>query len=163
MNNSLNVDPSEIAKFEALAKRWWDRNSEFKPLHEINPLRLNYIDQRATLAGKKVVDTLPIIKVINTDLDHKASTGFLNDIFRKHDPSLVPVPRNKRRPNFLYIVQSSTRPVEFKFFVSNPKDVLTAHIRFIENLLRKNLPLKGIPIKIRLRTSRTEKRFGRKK
>ncbi len=46
MNSNLNVDPSEIAKFEALAKRWWDKNSEFKPLHDINPLRSNFIDAR---------------------------------------------------------------------------------------------------------------------
>lgn len=51
-----NVDPHEIAKFEALASRWWDPNSEFKPLHDINPLRLNYIDQRAPLAGKLALD-----------------------------------------------------------------------------------------------------------
>ena len=51
-----NVDHSEIAKFEELASRWWDPNSEFKPLHEINPLRLNYIDEKVGLAGKKVVD-----------------------------------------------------------------------------------------------------------
>ncbi len=51
-----NVDPNEIAKFEALAARWWDRNSEFKPLHDINPLRLNYIDQRTSLPGKRVLD-----------------------------------------------------------------------------------------------------------
>lgn len=53
---SLNVDRAEIAKFEALASRWWDRNSEFKPLHEINPLRTNWIDERVGLAGKKVLD-----------------------------------------------------------------------------------------------------------
>lgn len=52
----LNVDPAEIAKFEALASRWWDPNSEFKPLHDINPLRLNWIDERAGLAGKTVLD-----------------------------------------------------------------------------------------------------------
>lgn len=51
-----NVDPSEIRKFEALAARWWDPNSEFKPLHEINPLRLNYISQQVNLAGKRVLD-----------------------------------------------------------------------------------------------------------
>ena len=55
-NNSQNVDFSEVAKFEALASRWWDRESEFKPLHDINPLRLNFIDERAGLAGKKVLD-----------------------------------------------------------------------------------------------------------
>lgn len=52
-----NHDPLEISKFEALASRWWDPSSEFKPLHEINPLRLDYIDGLAAgLAGKKVVD-----------------------------------------------------------------------------------------------------------
>lgn len=53
---TLNFDPQEIAKFEELASRWWDPDSEFKPLHEINPLRLEYIDRRASLQGKKVVD-----------------------------------------------------------------------------------------------------------
>ena len=56
MSNELNVDPQEIAKFEALASRWWDRNSEFKPLHDINPLRANYIDEHSPVAGKRLVD-----------------------------------------------------------------------------------------------------------
>lgn len=51
-----NVDSLEIKKFEALASRWWDPNSEFKPLHEINPLRMNYISQQVNLAGKTVID-----------------------------------------------------------------------------------------------------------
>ncbi|HEC28887.1 MAG TPA: methyltransferase domain-containing protein, partial [Gammaproteobacteria bacterium] len=55
-NSKKNIDPREINKFEQLASRWWDPNSEFKPLHEINPLRLDYIDQRADLAGKRVLD-----------------------------------------------------------------------------------------------------------
>ena len=54
--HTLNFDPQEIAKFEELASRWWDPDSEFKPLHEINPLRLEYIDRRSSLEGKKVVD-----------------------------------------------------------------------------------------------------------
>ena len=53
---SQNVDPDEIAKFEELASRWWDPGSEFKALHDINPLRLDFIDQRAPLSGKKVID-----------------------------------------------------------------------------------------------------------
>jgi 2-polyprenyl-6-hydroxyphenyl methylase/3-demethylubiquinone-9 3-methyltransferase len=53
---TVNVDLSEIRKFEEIAHRWWDQESEFKPLHEINPLRLNYIDERASLKGKTVVD-----------------------------------------------------------------------------------------------------------
>ena len=51
-----NVDQQELAKFEELAYRWWDPGGEFKPLHEINPLRLDYIHRRAELAGKRVVD-----------------------------------------------------------------------------------------------------------
>jgi len=51
-----NVDQAEIAKFEALASRWWDLESEFKPLHDINPLRTNFIDGHVGLAGKTVVD-----------------------------------------------------------------------------------------------------------
>ncbi len=51
-----NVDQAEIAKFSDLASRWWDPQSEFKPLHDINPLRLNHIDQRCGLAGKQVID-----------------------------------------------------------------------------------------------------------
>ena len=52
-----NVDPAEIDKFQAIASRWWDRESEFKPLHEINPLRVDYIDRHAAgLADKRIVD-----------------------------------------------------------------------------------------------------------
>ena len=51
-----NVDASEISKFSELAHRWWDPNSEFKPLHDINPLRLDWIDRHAQLAGKRVID-----------------------------------------------------------------------------------------------------------
>jgi 2-polyprenyl-6-hydroxyphenyl methylase/3-demethylubiquinone-9 3-methyltransferase len=52
----INADPSEVDKFSQLAHRWWDPNSEFKPLHDINPLRLKWIDGHAALAGKKVLD-----------------------------------------------------------------------------------------------------------
>jgi len=55
-NPALNADPTEIDKFEAIAHRWWDANSEFKPLHDINPLRLNYIDERSSLKGKQALD-----------------------------------------------------------------------------------------------------------
>ena len=54
--NSDNVDQAEIAKFDALASRWWDPAGEFRPLHEINPLRLDYIRQRADLDGNVAVD-----------------------------------------------------------------------------------------------------------
>jgi 2-polyprenyl-6-hydroxyphenyl methylase/3-demethylubiquinone-9 3-methyltransferase len=52
-----NADPTELAKFGALAHRWWDPSSDFKPLHDINPLRLDYIDRRCgSLSGKRTVD-----------------------------------------------------------------------------------------------------------
>lgn len=53
---TLNADVLELQKFGELAHKWWDKNSEFKPLHEINPLRLNYIDSLAGLSGKRVLD-----------------------------------------------------------------------------------------------------------
>ena len=56
MTERINADPQELEKFSQLAHRWWDPHSEFKPLHEINPLRLRWIDERATLAGKRVLD-----------------------------------------------------------------------------------------------------------
>ncbi len=51
-----NVDEAEINKFSELAHKWWDKTSEFKPLHDINPLRLNYIDSAVSLKGKTVLD-----------------------------------------------------------------------------------------------------------
>lgn len=56
MNPNVNADPAELAKFSDLAHRWWDPDSEFRPLHQINPLRLGWIDGLAGLAGKRVLD-----------------------------------------------------------------------------------------------------------
>jgi 2-polyprenyl-6-hydroxyphenyl methylase/3-demethylubiquinone-9 3-methyltransferase len=53
---SLNVDPAELEKFASLAHRWWDKTSEFKPLHAINPLRLNFIDDLVGLKDKRILD-----------------------------------------------------------------------------------------------------------
>jgi 2-polyprenyl-6-hydroxyphenyl methylase/3-demethylubiquinone-9 3-methyltransferase len=52
----INADPQELAKFSELAHRWWDTESEFRPLHQINPLRLNWIDSHAKLQGRRVLD-----------------------------------------------------------------------------------------------------------
>jgi 2-polyprenyl-6-hydroxyphenyl methylase / 3-demethylubiquinone-9 3-methyltransferase len=52
----LNADAAEVEKFQALASKWWDPNSEFKPLHAINPLRLDWIDAKVSLRGKTVID-----------------------------------------------------------------------------------------------------------
>lgn len=56
MSSTVNADPAELAKFSDLAHRWWDPTSEFKPLHQINPLRLDWIASHAPLAGMQVVD-----------------------------------------------------------------------------------------------------------
>jgi 2-polyprenyl-6-hydroxyphenyl methylase/3-demethylubiquinone-9 3-methyltransferase len=56
MQNGPNVDPAEISKFDAAAPHWWDPNGEFRPLHDLNPTRLDYIDARSGLAGRKVLD-----------------------------------------------------------------------------------------------------------
>ncbi|MGD8977272.1 MAG: bifunctional 2-polyprenyl-6-hydroxyphenol methylase/3-demethylubiquinol 3-O-methyltransferase UbiG [Gammaproteobacteria bacterium] len=52
----VNVDRQEIAKFDRLAQRWWDPDGDFRPLHDINPARLDFIDQRTPLAGRRVLD-----------------------------------------------------------------------------------------------------------
>lgn len=51
-----NVDEGEVARFDALARKWWDKESEFKPLHDINPLRMGYISARVELPGKRILD-----------------------------------------------------------------------------------------------------------
>ncbi len=56
MKNQVNVDAAEVAKFSELAHRWWDQDSEFKPLHQINPLRLGWIQSAVPLNGLKVLD-----------------------------------------------------------------------------------------------------------
>ena len=55
-DRKYNVDAEEIAKFSRIADKWWDKSGEFKPLHDINPLRLDYIDGHADLCGKRVLD-----------------------------------------------------------------------------------------------------------
>ncbi|RYX88210.1 MAG: bifunctional 2-polyprenyl-6-hydroxyphenol methylase/3-demethylubiquinol 3-O-methyltransferase UbiG [Comamonadaceae bacterium] len=56
MTHNVNADPAELAKFSELAHRWWDLESEFRPLHEINPLRLEWVDNIAPIAGHRVLD-----------------------------------------------------------------------------------------------------------
>lgn len=56
MNTTLNADPAELAKFSDLAHRWWDLDSEFRPLHQINPLRLDWINAICPLQGQRVLD-----------------------------------------------------------------------------------------------------------
>ena len=56
MNTATNADPAELEKFGEIAHRWWDPNSEFRPLHDINPARVAWIDRHAGLKGKRVID-----------------------------------------------------------------------------------------------------------
>ena len=56
MTQHINADPAELAKFSDLAHRWWDPESEFRPLHQINPLRLEWIDGLTGLKGKRALD-----------------------------------------------------------------------------------------------------------
>ena len=56
MQNGPNIDPAEISKFDAAAPRWWDPDGEFRPLHDFNPVRLDYIEAQAGLAGSRVLD-----------------------------------------------------------------------------------------------------------
>ena len=58
--DGINADPLELEKFSQLAHRWWDPESEFKPLHEINPLRLDYIEQLSGMDGKTILDIVTI-------------------------------------------------------------------------------------------------------
>jgi len=70
---SVNVDPAELQKFASLAHRWWDKTSEFKPLHEINPLRLNYIDGIVSLQGKRVLDVGCGGGILSESMAHKGA------------------------------------------------------------------------------------------
>jgi len=108
--------------------------------------------------GKNVLKSLSQVKLLDANLDLKVPTPFLNRLFKKKDPSRVPISRKKKRPNFLYITQTAHRPVEFSVFVNDPSLVIPAHMNFMENLLRENLPLKGIPFRIVIRKSRKEKK-----
>ncbi|MBD3425825.1 MAG: ribosome biogenesis GTPase Der [Candidatus Omnitrophica bacterium] len=119
--------------------------------NELSKFPLEFISARS---GRNVLRSLEMASVLDSNLDLEASTPYLNRIFKKNDPSQVPIPRKKKRPNFLYIVQSGCRPVEFKYFVNDPHAVLPSHISYIENQLRANLPLKGIPIKVRINNAK---------
>ena len=112
----------------------------------------------SSITGKNILKSLISIKKLNEDLDMKISTPLLNKIFEKNNPANVPVPRSKKKPNFLYIVQSKKRPIEFKYFVNDTSAVGAGHLSFIENKLRNSLPLAGIPIKIRFIKSRKDKK-----
>jgi len=72
-DTAINVDHAEIEKFEELASRWWDPDGEFKPLHDINPLRLGYIDRFAPLAGRHVLDVGCGGGILSEGMAHKGA------------------------------------------------------------------------------------------
>jgi GTP-binding protein len=137
-------------KAEEVKKEDYEKHL-FYAANELSKFPVEFVSAKT---GMNVLKCLQLAKVLDSNLDLKASTPYLNRIFKKNDPSKVPIPKRKKRPNFLYAVQSGHRPVEFKFFVNEPEAVLPAHISYIENLLRANLPLKGIPITIKVASSR---------
>jgi 2-polyprenyl-6-hydroxyphenyl methylase / 3-demethylubiquinone-9 3-methyltransferase len=80
---TLNADAAELAKFSALAAKWWDPNSEFRPLHQINPLRLEWINMLAPLVGKKVVDIGCGGGILTEAMANKGATALGVDLAEK--------------------------------------------------------------------------------
>lgn len=103
MAETLNVDPAEIAKFSELAHRWWDPESEFGPLHQINPLRLQWIDGLARLAGKRVVDV-------------GCGGGILTDSMARRGADVlgIDLARKSLRVAQLHALEAGTTGVEYR-------------------------------------------------
>lgn len=78
-----NVDQTEVAKFEALASKWWDPESEFRPLHQINPIRANWIDERAEVAGKMLLDVGCGGGILTESMAHRGATAVGIDVGEK--------------------------------------------------------------------------------
>ena len=96
MNQTVNADPAELAKFSELAMRWWDPDSEFKPLHQINPLRLEWINGYTPLNGQTVLDVLPRIRDWNEYLD-RLEAALREDAPAFAAPSRIAITANARR------------------------------------------------------------------
>ncbi|MBF0215470.1 MAG: ribosome biogenesis GTPase Der [Candidatus Omnitrophica bacterium] len=111
----------------------------------------------SSVSGRNVMKSFASVKQLNDALDREFQTSSLNKIFEKNDPSKVPVPRSDKRPNFMYITQTGKRPVEFTFFVNSAGAVTPGHLSYIENVLRKNVELEGIPISIKIRAAKEKK------
>ncbi|HVZ42188.1 MAG TPA: bifunctional 2-polyprenyl-6-hydroxyphenol methylase/3-demethylubiquinol 3-O-methyltransferase UbiG [Ramlibacter sp.] len=100
---ALNADPSELAKFSELAHRWWDPASEFRPLHQINPLRLGWIDSLAPLAGQRVVDI-------------GCGGGILSDSMARKGAQVLGIDLSKKalRVAQLHALEAGTPNVEYR-------------------------------------------------
>lgn len=102
-NTQQNFDPDEVAKFDALASRWWDPDGEFKPLHLMNPLRVSYIDQHAGLTGKECLDIGCGGGILSEGMATKASQVTGIDMA----PSVLKVAR-------LHLLESGLSNVEYR-------------------------------------------------
>src|ERR1043165_1227420 len=80
MTENLNADPAELAKFSELAHRWWDLESEFRPLHEINPLRLEWIDGIASISQRRVLDIGCGGGILADSMARKGAEGLGSDL-----------------------------------------------------------------------------------
>lgn len=100
---TANVDPQELAKFGDLAHRWWDPNSEFRPLHDINPPRLDYIDTHVGLQGKRVVDV-------------GCGGGILSESMAQRGASVLGVDMGEKALGVarLHLLESGTQGVEYR-------------------------------------------------
>ena len=137
-------------------KTYRDKLIESSPILSILPIY--FISAHS---GKNVKKTFGEVKKLNKLLDKDYSTPALNKLFKKNSPQNVSVRRNVKRPNFLYITQTGRRPLEFTYFVNIKSSVGESHLNFIENVLRENFPLQGIPIKINTKTTRAARGEGR--
>jgi len=99
----INADPQELAKFSELAHLWWDPNSEFRPLHRINPLRLDWIDATAKLAGKRVLDV-------------GCGGGILSDAMARRGARVLGIDLATKplRVAQLHALEAGTRDVEYR-------------------------------------------------
>jgi 2-polyprenyl-6-hydroxyphenyl methylase/3-demethylubiquinone-9 3-methyltransferase len=101
--DTLNADPAELAKFSELAHRWWDPDSEFRPLHQINPLRLDWIESYGSLAGKRVLDV-------------GCGGGILSDSMARKGATVVGIDLAKKplRVAQIHAIEAQTPNVEYR-------------------------------------------------
>jgi 2-polyprenyl-6-hydroxyphenyl methylase/3-demethylubiquinone-9 3-methyltransferase len=100
---TINADPQELAKFSELAHRWWDTESEFRPLHQINPLRLEWIDGQAKLRGKRVLDV-------------GCGGGILSDAMARHGADVlgIDLATKSLKVAELHALEAGTQDVEYR-------------------------------------------------